>query len=67
MKNCWVWLRAAALLLAGCGKKTASQAESLRQRYRDMQAVSSSAAASSHTKHFFTVNPPFPEGFPLSL
>ena len=31
------------------------------------QPASSSTAASSHTKHFFTVNPPFPEGFPLSL
>ena len=30
------------------------------------QPASSSAAASNHTKHFFTVNPPFPEGFPLS-
>ena len=48
MKKCLVWLLAAALLLAGCGKKTASQAESLRQRYRDMQAAHMEAEITCH-------------------
>ena len=48
MKKCLVWLLAAALLLAGCGKKTASQAESLRQRYREMQAAHMEAEITCH-------------------
>ena len=48
MKKCLVWLLAAALLLAGCGKKTTSQAESLRQRYRDMQAAHMEAEITCH-------------------
>ena len=48
MKKCLVWLLAAALLLAGCGKKTASQAESLRQRYREMQATHMEAEITCH-------------------
>ena len=47
MKKCLVWLLA-ALLLAGCGKKTASQAESLRQRYREMQAAQMEAEITCH-------------------
>ena len=39
---------AAALLLAGCGKKAASQAESLRQRYREMQAAHMEAEITCH-------------------
>ena len=48
MKKCLVWLLAAALLLAGCGKKAASQAESLRQRYREMQAAHMEAEITCH-------------------
>lgn len=48
MKKCLVWLLAAVLLLAGCGKKTASQAESLRQRYREMQAAHMEAEITCH-------------------
>lgn len=48
MKKCLVWLLAAALLLAGCGKKTTSQAESLRQRYREMQTVQMEAEITCH-------------------
>ena len=48
MKKCLVWLLAAALLLAGCGKKAASQAESLRQRYREMQAAQMEAEITCH-------------------
>ena len=54
MKKCLVWLAAAAVvlavlaLLAGCGKKTASQAESLRQRYREMQAAHMEAEITCH-------------------
>lgn len=71
MKKCLVWLLAAALLLAGCGKKTASQAESLRQRYRDMQAAHMEAEITCHLEtenRTFTVScdwtPPAP-GPPL--
>ena len=41
-------LLAAALLLAGCGRKTASQTDALRQRYRDMQAAHMEAEITCH-------------------
>lgn len=48
MKKCLVWLLAAALLLTSCGKKTASQAESLRQRYRELQTARMEAEITCH-------------------
>lgn len=63
MKKCLVWLLAAALLLAGCGKKTASQAESLRQRYREMQAAHMEAEITCHLEtenRTFTVSCDWP-------
>ncbi|MFR7893577.1 MAG: hypothetical protein ACLU38_05315 [Dysosmobacter sp.] len=57
----------AAVCLCGCGRKTASQTDALRQRYRDMQAAHMEAECSCHLEtenRTFTVScdwtPPAP-------
>ncbi len=43
-----LWLLLAAVCLCGCGRKTASQTDALRQRYRDMQAAHMEAEITCH-------------------
>ena len=48
MKKMILWLLLAAVCLCGCGRKTASQTDALRQRYRDMQAAHMEAEITCH-------------------
>lgn len=48
MKKMILWLLLAAMCLCGCGRKTASQTDALRQRYRDMQAAHMEAEITCH-------------------
>lgn len=67
-----LWLLLAAVCLCGCGRKTASQTDALRQRYRDMQAAHMEAEITCHLEtenRTFTVScdwrPPPAPGPPL--